>query len=108
MLTSKQVADRLNCKPSTVYAWAKAEQIPSYKVGGLLRFDLDEIEEWIMNSKTRLEASTKVIPEKLGSTEVDDLVRRAIVSATNPSYNSSKGKLGLDKAHKKGGNNGTL
>lgn len=49
LLTAKQVADILNCKPSSVYAWAKNGIIPAYKIGGLIRFDETEISNYIKN-----------------------------------------------------------
>ncbi len=104
LLTVKEVAEHLNCKSSTVYAWAKTGKIPSFKLEGLLRFDPNEIEDWIGSSRTKLEVPIKITPQRQDSNDINDLVRRAIVSATKPSYNSTKGKLGLDKAHKRGGN----
>jgi excisionase family DNA binding protein len=103
LLTVKEVAEHLNCKLSTIYAWAKMGMIPSYKVGGLLRFDPAEILEWINNSKAKTELPIRIIPQRPGSNDVDDLVQRAIASAKDQGYNVSKGKLGLDEAHKRGG-----
>ena len=51
ILTVKQVAEMLQMNPSTVYAWAEQRLIPSFKMNGLLRFDQDEIIEWVKACK---------------------------------------------------------
>ena len=61
LLTVKEVAEILNCRPSTVYAWAKCGEIPCYKIGGLLRFDQKEIEEWIKSNQGQVIVS--YVPE---------------------------------------------
>ncbi len=53
ILTCKQVAELLQAKPSTIYAWAEQSLIPSFKVNGLLRFDEAELMKWITSCKER-------------------------------------------------------
>ena len=50
-LTVKEVAHIINVKPKTIYQWAKLGQIPCIKLNGCLRFDLDDINEWISSCK---------------------------------------------------------
>lgn len=45
ILTAEQLAEVLQVKASTVYKWAETGQIPSFKFGTCLRFNLDEILE---------------------------------------------------------------
>lgn len=52
VLTVKQVADLLQAKQSTVYAWAEQGMIPSMKLNGLLRFSEEEILSWIQTCRT--------------------------------------------------------
>ncbi len=47
ILTCRQVAEMLQAKPSTIYAWAEQGRIPSIKVNGLLRFIEAEILDWL-------------------------------------------------------------
>ena len=47
----KTIAILLCVKQSTLYQWAELGQIPCYKVNGCLRFDMDEIKEWIKSCK---------------------------------------------------------
>lgn len=51
LITVRQVADFINAKPSTIYAWAEQGLIPYFKLNGLLRFDEADILEWIINKK---------------------------------------------------------
>ncbi len=43
----RQLANYLNVKPATLYAWAAQGKIPSLKLHGLLRFQQDEIDQWL-------------------------------------------------------------
>ena len=49
ILTPKQVAELIQAKPSTVYAWAEQSRIPSIKINGLRRFIESEILTWLDN-----------------------------------------------------------
>jgi len=61
LLTVKQVADLINAKPSTIYAWAEQGIIPNFKLNGLLRFSEADIFAWIINcKKTPVESYNKI------------------------------------------------
>lgn len=45
ILTVEQLAEFLQVKASTVYKWAEIGQIPSFKFGTCLRFNLNEVLE---------------------------------------------------------------
>jgi excisionase family DNA binding protein len=47
LLTARQVAELLGFSAATVVDWAEADKIPSFKVGGRLRFRLSEVEAWL-------------------------------------------------------------
>jgi excisionase family DNA binding protein len=47
LLTPEQVAERLNVSEQTIYKWSRKRKLPSIKLGYLLRFDADAIEEFI-------------------------------------------------------------
>lgn len=51
LLSVSDVAVYLNVSDLTIRKWRKAGQIPSLKVGGCVRFDMTEIENWIKNKK---------------------------------------------------------
>jgi excisionase family DNA binding protein len=46
-LTAREVADLLGFSPATIVDWAEADRIPSFKVGGRLRFRESELEQFI-------------------------------------------------------------
>ena len=47
----KEIAEFLHVKPSTLYQWAELGQIPCYKLNGSLRFDMEDIMNWIKSCK---------------------------------------------------------
>ena len=47
----KEVSEILNIKPSTVYQWAELGQIPCIKLNGAVRFDIEDITNWIRSCK---------------------------------------------------------
>jgi len=51
LLTIKELSQLLNVKQSKLYLWVYNGSIPSYKLNGLVRFDMEEIEKWIKDSK---------------------------------------------------------
>lgn len=44
---TKDLAEYLNVSINTVYFWGYTKQIPYYKIGRLVKFDLIEIKEWV-------------------------------------------------------------
>ena len=53
----KEVAEILNVKPSTLYQWAELGQIPCIKINGALRFDIEDVMNWIRSCKKNVESS---------------------------------------------------
>jgi excisionase family DNA binding protein len=51
MLTVRELSQIIKVKEKTIYQWAELGQIPCIKLNGCLRFDLDDIEEWIKEYK---------------------------------------------------------
>lgn len=41
------VAKYLNVRPNTIYKWAREERLPSYKIGETVRFNLEEVKQWV-------------------------------------------------------------
>jgi len=77
-----EVARMLNCKTTTVYSWAKSGVLPSYKIRGLVRFDPEEVEQWIQSQKIEPRKATSRSHPGKGSMnslrDVDSIIRRAI------------------------------
>jgi excisionase family DNA binding protein len=47
----KEVSEILKVKPSTLYQWAELGQIPCFKLNGCLRFDIEDIMNWLKSCK---------------------------------------------------------
>jgi excisionase family DNA binding protein len=93
LLTANQVAELINCQPSTVYAWAKSGDIPSIKLNGLLRFDQTDIEGWIEECRVEEVVMTKIKKKHQADSDIDRIIRGAIASESKPRYTSPiKGK----------------
>ena len=45
------VSEHLGVKVNTVYSWVNQRKIPYVKVGRLIKFDLQDINQWIANRK---------------------------------------------------------
>lgn len=111
LLTVKEVASILNCSPSTVYAKAGRGEIPSLKLGGMLRFDPAEIEEWIKKGRRKpadIDKLAKGMLKPSRQVDVDAVVRRAIDSVTGSGYNSGQGRPDRNQAYRKGGTDGSV
>jgi excisionase family DNA binding protein len=50
----KEISEMLNVKPSTLYQWAELGQIPCIKLNGALRFDMEDINQWINSCKKQV------------------------------------------------------
>jgi predicted site-specific integrase-resolvase len=104
-LTIKDLSERYQIKPSTLYAWAAQEKIPGTKIHGLLRFDSDDIARWEASFRRN---EKKARPVKLNATKRDDL-DVLIASAKRASYTPRHGETRpLSSLNRKEGDNGAL
>jgi len=51
LLKVDEVCALIGAKRSTVYQWAETGLIPCYKINGCVRFEKDEILQWIKERK---------------------------------------------------------
>jgi len=42
-----ELSEYLSVKENTIYSWVNQRKIPHIKINGLVRFDLNRIDEWI-------------------------------------------------------------
>jgi len=54
LMTASEVAKMLNIGVESVRAWTRDGKIPYYRVVGSLRFDRDELMEWLEDSKNMM------------------------------------------------------
>lgn len=50
-MTVQDVAEYLNVDPKTVYRMVNRGDLPGFKVGGIWRFQQDDIDAWIARQK---------------------------------------------------------
>ena len=60
-MTVQDVAEYLNVDPKTVYRMVNRGDLPGFKVGGIWRFQQDDIDAWIARQK---EAAANKIGER--------------------------------------------
>jgi len=66
LLGVKEVSEILNVKPSTLYQWAELGQMPSVKLNGSLRFDVEDVMHWIESCKKAAESSYNPLVQTRG------------------------------------------
>lgn len=71
LLDVNQVSELLGVKSKTVYAWVNEGYIPYYKVGRLVRFNLNKVLKWLKNKehsgrKTRVPQAHCLLDERPG------------------------------------------
>jgi excisionase family DNA binding protein len=91
LLTIKQVADWLNMKCSTLYAWAGQGKIPCRKIYGLIRFDPEEVALWV--DSFRPQPQSVVFSRKHCKSDVELIIARAKAESlySAPGDQTSKG-----------------
>lgn len=66
ILNIKELSEIINVKVKTLYQWAELGQIPSIKMQGALRFDLDDVMEWIKSCKRETHSSYNPLTQTRG------------------------------------------
>lgn len=100
LISIKELSQFLNVKESTLYAWVHNGTIPSFKLKGLLRFDLEEIREWVKSSRS-IRCNVKISPKKLNTSDVEKIIKKAIDDVRGKSYNPSKRETSLNQGLRK-------
>lgn len=47
----EEIAYHLGVKKDTIYKWVRTTDIPSHKVGRLVKFQIEEIDNWVKQGK---------------------------------------------------------
>lgn len=100
LATIKEISAFLKVKESTLYSWVKNGYIPSYKLNGLLRFDMKEIEEWVKNSKFK-PYSGNMANKRMKNQDIGRIIKKAIEGVQGKGYNSANGKPGRKQGLRK-------
>lgn len=107
LATIKEVSEFLNVKKTTLYSWVHSGSIPFYKLNGLVRFNMDEITEWVKSSRP-IPPKVNISLKRTDNLDVDSIVKRAVESVRGKSYNPSKRETSLSQGLGKEDQDGTL
>jgi excisionase family DNA binding protein len=88
LLTVKTLSQRLQIKPSTLYAWANQGRIPCRKIHGLVRFDPTDIDRWLASFSPRQSVPPQIRTHRADHTDLEQL----IASAKRAVYTSAHGE----------------
>ena len=87
-LTVNTLSQRLQIKPSTLYAWASHGKIPCRKIHGLVRFDPTEIDRWLASFSPPPSVPVQGRKRNTDHADLDQL----IASAKRAVYTSGHGE----------------
>ncbi len=107
LITIKELSEFLKVKVNTLYSWVHTGTIPFYKLNGLLRFDIREIEEWVKNSKP-VPCSPNIKLKRTTPLDIDIIVKNAVEGVTGKGYNLLKRETRPKSRSQEGGLDGTL
>jgi len=79
ILTIDEVAKLIKVKRSTLYSWVSEGSIPSFKANGLIRFDKEEVLNWLRSSRITKKAGPKDTAKKQNQ-DINSIIKRAINS----------------------------
>ena len=88
LLTVKTLSQRLQIKPSTLYAWANQGKIPCRKIHGLVRFDPIEIDRWMASFAPPQSVLPQIATSRTDHADLEQL----IASAKRAVYTSGHGE----------------
>jgi excisionase family DNA binding protein len=77
LMTIKTLSQRLQIKPSTLYAWASQGKIPCRKIHGLVRFDSREIDHWLASFAPPHPVPPQIRTAETDHTDLEQLIARA-------------------------------
>ena len=86
LLTVNALSQRLQIKPSTLYAWASQGKIPCRKIHGLVRFDPTEIDCWLASFSPPQPVSRQIETLKRDHDDLDQLIARAKRAVYTPGH----------------------
>lgn len=108
LVTIKEVSKFLSVKESTLYSWVNKGSIPSLKINGLIRFDMEEIDQWVRTPRKtdcKAHVGTK---NAIKDQEIESIIKKAIDDVISNRYNPSIGKPGSRQGLRKEVDDGTL
>jgi excisionase family DNA binding protein len=86
LLTVNTLSQRLQIKPSTLYAWASQGKIPCRKIHGLVRFDPTEIDRWLASFSPPHSVSSQIETRRADHADLNRLIARATRAVYTPGH----------------------
>jgi excisionase family DNA binding protein len=86
LLTVNALSQRLQIKPSTLYAWASHGKIPCRKIYGLVRFDPTEIDRWLASFAPPQSKPTQTRTRRADHADLDRLIASAKREVYTPGH----------------------
>ena len=107
------VCEYLGVKVATLYGWVEHRSIPHYRLGRLIKFKREDIDEWLEKyKKTRAVDTTaiRILPHtgSKANGDIDALVRKTIAEIKREEYAPDHGKLDRVKGLGKEVSDGSL
>ncbi len=81
VVTIQEVSEFLKVKKSTLYSWVNQKSIPSFKLNGLWRFDMEKIEDWVKESTNKKPVLQRITKKTPGNQDIDRIIKHAIGEA---------------------------
>ena len=78
IVTIQEVSEFLKVKKPTLYSWVNQKSIPSFKLNGLWRFDMEKIEDWVKESTNTKVVIQKTAKKTTRNQDIDRIIKHAI------------------------------
>jgi len=108
LLTISDISEYLSIKTKTIYAKVEAGEIPHYRIGRLIRFRKEEIDDWLIGcrkeNKPVVDPQKTVRRRKSSKRSTDNfskIIRKTIDDETGKYYPDNYGKSDRIKGLKK-------
>ena len=92
LITIKEVSEILGIKTSTLYEWVRNDTIPSYRLNGLIRFDMEELYVWVKASHTYSDTNNtkerRSHRKRSKNKDLDTIITNAIETVKVTRYNN--------------------
>ena len=102
LISVKDICELLNVKKSTIYVWIHNGTIPSYRLNGLIRFNIDEITEWVKSQQTNTSNVYTLTGNVSENQDIDDIIKKAIDESTGKEYTRTHRGNQTNQAGKEG------
>ncbi|MHC4184288.1 MAG: helix-turn-helix domain-containing protein [Planctomycetota bacterium] len=78
IVTIQEVSEFLKVKKPTLYSWVNQKSIPSFKLNGLWRFDMEKIEDWVKESTNTKVLTKRITKKTTRNQDIDKIIKIAI------------------------------